>query len=398
MVRSANIVWRALALLFFILFAGGVHAQANEGRSTLYDLKTRAQGDELTLEMTFDKEPAPHWFSLRSPYRLVVDFSNTHLALDPEGVKARGIAKDIRYGSHGPNRSRVLVVLKEPFLVKDVTVDPAGEDGYRLTMQLRKATLHEFETGLSDQATTTAATSTPKQDRIPRSTKKFTVVIDPGHGGIDPGAVGKSGTIEKTITLAVGLELRKALEATGRYKVEMTRSDDSFMRLDERIKIAREQQANLFISIHADTIRQEGIRGATVYTVSDKASDAEAAALAARENLSDSLGQMEVADESHQIADILYDLIRRETHSFSIRFARTLIGEMKDSVALINNPHRYAGFRVLRAPDVPSVLLELGYLSNEEDESLLRDPEWRGKIVKNIVSAVEAFEKASGAR
>ena len=153
----------------------------------------------------------------------------------------------------------------------------------------------------------------------------------------------------------------------------MTREKDEFLRLDDRVRIAREHEADLFISIHADTIRLKGIRGATVYTVSEKASDAEAQALADRENLSDQLAGIEIEEENHEVADILIDLIRRETHSFSMRFARSLVGELSTTVGLINNPHRFAGFKVLKAPDVPSVLLELGYLSNAKDEEQLQE-------------------------
>ena len=171
----------------------------------------------------------------------------------------------------------------------------------------------------------------------------------------------------------------------------LTRERDDFLRLDERVRFAREHAADLFISIHADTIRLKGIRGATVYTVSDRASDAEAAALAQRENLADQLAGIEIEEENHEVADILVDLVRRETHSFSIRFARSLVGELSTSVELIKNPHRSAGFKVLRAPDVPSVLVELGYLSNAKDEAQLIDPDWRDKAAERISAAIALF-------
>ncbi|MFD2258970.1 N-acetylmuramoyl-L-alanine amidase family protein, partial [Chelativorans composti] len=224
--------------------------------------------------------------------------------------------------------------------------------------------------------------------------KRFTVAIDPGHGGIDGGARGHSGTQEKAITLAFALELRKALEESGKYRVVLTRDRDVFLRLDERVRIAREQGANLLISIHADAIRLKDFRGSTVYTLSEKASDAEAAATAARENLSDELAGIEAEEIRNDVADILADLMRRETHVFSIQFARTLVNEISDTVQLVNNPLRSAGFRVLRAHDVPSVLLELGYLSNAEDEKQLRDPEWRARAARGIVRAVDLFAEA----
>jgi N-acetylmuramoyl-L-alanine amidase len=226
---------------------------------------------------------------------------------------------------------------------------------------------------------------------IARADKKFTIVIDPGHGGIDGGAESASGTIEKFITLSFARELRDQLVAAGAYDVFMTRDKDEFLRLDERVRIARQHGADLFISVHADTIRLKGIRGATVYTISDKASDAEAQALADRENLSDQLAGIEIEEDNQQVADILIDLIRRETHGFSMRFARSLVDELSSTIGLINNPHRSAGFRVLKAPDVPSVLVELGYLSNAKDEQQLRSADWRGKAASSIVSAVARF-------
>ena len=174
----------------------------------------------------------------------------------------------------------------------------------------------------------------------------------------------------------------------------MTREGDEFLRLDDRVRIARQHDADLFLSIHADTIRLKGIRGATVYTVSDKASDADAKALADRENLSDQLAGIVIEEEDHEVSDILVDLIRRETHNFSMRFARSLLDELSTTVRLINNPHRFAGFRVLKAPDVPSVLVELGYLSNPKDEEELRSAEWRAKVAASMAQAITAF--ASG--
>ncbi len=233
--------------------------------------------------------------------------------------------------------------------------------------------------------------ATPEATAASAQADKFTVVIDPGHGGIDGGAKSSAGTVEKEITLAFGLELKKKLEDTGRYTVLLTRDSDVFLPLNDRVEFARQHDAKLFISIHADTIRVKGLRGATVYTVSDEASDAEFAALADRENLADAMGGIKIEEENQDVADILVDLIRRETHGFSVSFARTLLDQLAQSVKLINNPHRHARFRVLRAPDIPSVLVELGYLSNAEDEEQLRSADWRAKTAVSIVEAVESF-------
>ncbi|RVD35604.1 N-acetylmuramoyl-L-alanine amidase, partial [Mesorhizobium sp. M4B.F.Ca.ET.019.03.1.1] len=272
--------------------------------------------------------------------------------------------------------------------------------GYRIAIDMSAASAREFDAALANQALTTGSTvSTDKGGRVgtgPISNPghRFTVVIDPGHGGVDGGAEGLNGTIEKNVTLAFATELRDKLVAVGKYDVFMTREKDEFLRLDDRVRIARQHEADLLISIHADTISVKGIRGATVYTVSDKASDPEAQALADRENLSDQFAGMEIKDENKEVTDILIDLIRRETHGFSMSFAHTLVGQLSTSVGLINNPQRSAGFKVLKAPDVPSVLVELGYLSNAKDEAQLLSADWRGKAAQSITNAVALFASA----
>jgi N-acetylmuramoyl-L-alanine amidase len=312
-------------------------------------------------------------------------------------MKARGLVKNVRYGPLSEGTSRLVLTAKGPFSVDkvDVIAEDAGE-GFRLAVDLSASSNRKFDQALADQAQTTGSTTAAgKADRLGKpkaeTAKHFTVVIDAGHGGIDGGAEGVKGTVEKTITLTFARELKEKLAATGKYDVYMTRDSDEFLALDERVRIARQYGADLFISVHADTINRKGIRGATVYTVSDKASDAEAQATADRENLSDALAGIDVKQEDHAVADILVDLIRRETHTYSVRFARSLIDELSPTIELINNPQRSAGFKVLKAPDVPSVLVELGYLSNAKDEQQLCDPVWRGKAADRIASAIDLF-------
>lgn len=365
--------------------------------------KMAGDATRTRVVMQFDAEPDLRWFLLRDPHRLVIELPETRFAFEPKDTKPRGLIRDVRYGSVG-GKSRVILAAKGPFAIEQADI-VANEDGqgFRLALDIVAAGQRQFEAALAEQVATTGSTVVaPKGGRVgasvDRPARRFTIVIDPGHGGIDSGALGVNGTVEKIITLAFALELRARLQAEGRYDVYLTRTTDEFLRLDDRVRIARQHDADLFVSVHADTIRLKGIRGATVYTVSDKASDAEAQALADRENLSDQLAGIEVKDDNHEVADILVDLIRRETHAFSIRFARTLVGELSDTVELINNPHRFASFKVLKAPDVPSVLVELGYLSNAKDEEQLRSPEWRGKAVTSISNAISAFaaSKAAG--
>ncbi|MGB3417854.1 MAG: N-acetylmuramoyl-L-alanine amidase [Mesorhizobium sp.] len=367
-------------------------------RALSYTMTGDAGHMQVTVE--FDREPDVRWFLLRGPDRMVIDLPATRFSFEPDAMKASGLVRQVRYGAVDETAARLVLIGKGPFVVDrfDVLENKDGK-GYRFVADLSSATEKEFEEALAVQAQTTGSTvSVDKGDRVgapaAAPAHRFTIVLDPGHGGIDGGAESAGGTIEKNVTLAFARELRDKLAATGKYDLFLTREGDDFLRLDERVRIARQHGADLFISIHADTINLKGIRGATVYTVSDKASDAEAQALADRENLSDQLAGIEIENDSPEVADILVDLIRRETHSFSMRFASTLVGKLSDSVGLINNPHRYAGFRVLKAPDVPSVLIELGYLSNPKDEAQLLDPDWRGKAAQSIADAVALFASA----
>jgi N-acetylmuramoyl-L-alanine amidase len=228
---------------------------------------------------------------------------------------------------------------------------------------------------------------------------KRVVVIDPGHGGQDPGAIGASGTYEKTVTLQVSRDIKRQLEATGRYRVHLTRDRDVFLRLRERVQKARDWKAELFISVHADSIGASDLRGASIYTLSDTASDAEAAALAARENRADIIVGVDLSQESREVANILIDLAQRETMNRSASFAHVLVRELGREIRLqAVKPHRFAGFAVLKAPDVPAVLLELGYLSNRQDETLLKQPAHRRRVAVGVQRAVDAFFAPSATR
>jgi N-acetylmuramoyl-L-alanine amidase len=219
------------------------------------------------------------------------------------------------------------------------------------------------------------------------------VVIDPGHGGIDNGTKAASGEMEKTIVLEFSLLLRDKIEKTGKYRVAMTRTDDTFVALGDRVALARSRQAALFISIHADALqRGEGdARGATVYTLSERPSDALAARLAEAENQADAIAGIDLSSEPRDVAGILIDLARRETKTFSLQFAQAVVNELKKSARLHQHPLKSAGFVVLKAPDVPSVLVELGYVTNKADLKSLISTEWRERTADLIVRAVDNF-------
>lgn len=394
---SGRCVAALVVLCAFLLMdlASGANAAAGEPVQA-HGYKMAGDAARMRVVIRFDREPEVRWSLLRGPHRLMLDLPDTSVEFDHAELSARGMVTDVQYGHLEDDKSRVIISFDGPFQVERVDILENDEgDGSRLVADIVATSESAFEKAMVEQIEVTASTTTtPKVDRIARAAgeRPVRIVIDPGHGGIDTGAEGPNGTLEKTITLAFSLELKKKLQDTGLYDVFMTRDRDEFLRLDERVKIARQHEADLLISVHADSIRLKNVRGATVYTVSDKASDAEAAAKAIRENLADAIGGIVVEEEDQGVADILADLIRRETQTFSIRFARSLVGELSSAIQMIpTNPHRFAGFRVLKAPDVPSVLLELGYLSNAQDEEQLRDPVWREKAADSIISAINRF-------
>ena len=396
----SGLAW-LFVLLSLLLGQADALAAPDAGKDPLRAHAYRMAGDAVRMRivMEFDREPEMKWFLLRGPHRLIIDLPETNFGFEPDQLDPRGLVAGVRYGNLGTGSSRIILTGNGPFTVENLSLlKNENSPGHRMVIDVIAASEAAFERALADQTATTASTvTTGKNDRVgvrPPTDRPFTIVIDPGHGGIDGGAKSVSGTAEKDLTLSFSRELHERLKSTGRFNVFMTRDDDVFLRLDERVRIARQHEADLFVSIHADTISLPGIRGATVYTISEKASDDVARAAAERENLSDSLAGIEIADENQQVADILFDLVRRETHGFSVAFARALVDELGRAIEMINNPQRSAGFRVLRAPDVPSVLVELGYLSNASDAAKLQDPVWREKAVNSMTAAIEAFAAA----
>jgi N-acetylmuramoyl-L-alanine amidase len=222
------------------------------------------------------------------------------------------------------------------------------------------------------------------------------VMLDPGHGGKDPGAIGVSGTYEKLVALATAEELRRQLEATGNYRVALTRSRDVFVPLDDRVAHAQSQGASLFVSMHADALSDHDVRGASVYTLATSASDAQTAALAQRENSADRFGGGDWHNTSPEVARILASLVRQETRVGSVRLARGMVGSLDQDLPMLPNPDRHAGFVVLKAADIPSVLVEMGFMSNPRDEAALRRPDHRAKVATAMKRAVEAYFAAAG--
>jgi N-acetylmuramoyl-L-alanine amidase len=279
-------------------------------------------------------------------------------------------------------------------------LDAANGQPPRLIVELAATDRVAFNKSLAKDTATEAPPSAPPAtvtadagEGAERLDTRPVVVIDPGHGGIDNGTQAASGETEKAIVLAFSLALRDRIAESGKYRVVLTRDDDTFIPLGDRVKIARAQNASLFVSIHADALpRHEGdAQGATIYTLSDKASDAEAERLAELENKADAIGGVNLTEEPTEVADILIDLAQRETRTFSSRFAPTLMGEMKTTVRMHKHPLKSAGFKVLKAPDVPSALIELGYVSNKDDLKLLTSESWRSRSVVAVAQAIDSF-------
>ena len=332
-------------------------------------------------------------FPLADPYRVVIDLPQVIFRLPPKaGENGRGLVKAYRFGLVMPGGSRIVLDTVKPVRIeKAYVLDAVDDQPARLVVDLvatdREAFMRSLRVDTRPPRPLQNAKKAPDGDRRP------VIILDPGHGGIDTGTTATSGEMEKSIVLDFALQLRDRLEKSGKYRIEMTRNDDRFIPLADRVRIARNHQAALFISIHADALphREGEARGATIYTLSETASDSEAARLADTENKADLIAGVDLRDEPNEVADILIDLAQRETKSFSLHFAKSLVGELKNSARLHKPPMKSAGFRVLKAPDVPSVLIELGFVTSAQDLKLLVSDAWRGKAADSVVQAIHSF-------
>lgn len=338
-------------------------------------------------------------FTLPDPYRLVIDLPELVWNLPSELPSAeKGLIGALRYGLFTPGQSRVVLDLSGPVGVRQVTLLPPNDGGiHRLFVDIE---------GVSEAAFQQASARTPVESAVPLATsdgmagvppvpapvgdRRPLIVIDAGHGGVDPGATSVTGVLEKALVLDYALELKEQLQELGHYRILLTRESDLFIPLRDRYAIAEKGEADLFISLHANTHAKSSIRGASVFTLSEKGadSDAEAAQLAAKENAADALAGVQDADD---VALILGDLMRRETMNLSKAFANRLVDEIGLEVKLLKNTHRFANFTVLRSPTVPSVLVEIGYLSNHDEEEQLRSKKHRRKLVGAVVRAIDNY-------
>ena len=356
----------------------------------------------LRIVFDADKEFDYKVFLLTEPRRLVVDAENISIAAKIEKqFDANGVVSQTRISTTDGNTARIVFDLVEPVIIKKAfMLPPQSSFGWRFVIDLSAASPSEFNknvgagnahtnSGKTNSSNKTTAKKATSAENPSLSVKKI-IVLDPGHGGRDPGAIGYSGVYEKNITLAMAKELKILLEDNG-YKVHLTRTTDIFIPLRDRVRTARKHKADLFISIHADSTYNRRAKGLSVFTLSETASDKEAEALAERENKADVIDGLDLGEHSKEVSDILLNLAQRETMNRSSEFATFMVKEMKNAVNLVNNTHQFAGFAVLKAPDVPSVLLEMGYLSNATEERLLKQADYRRRLGVSTKNAIDKY-------
>lgn len=344
----------------------------------------------VSLELGLSQGVPWRVFQLDDPRRMVLDFREVDwTGFDPARLgQAEGVG-EIRVGQFRPGWSRMVVDLTDSLLLDQASMSIDEETGRAaLVLALARASVEDY-------AAKAGAPHDPRWD-LPEPAKvapareerpdwaPLIIVLDPGHGGIDPGAE-RDGTQEKALMLTFARELRDALRRTGSFEVILTRDEDVFVSLERRVSIAHEQAADAFISLHADALQQGHATGATIYTLSEEASDAASAKLAERHDRSDILAGIDLTGADDEVADVLLDLARQETQPRTDLLATTLVGAIRAADGTLNKkPLRSAGFSVLKAADIPSILIEVGFLSSEKDLERLRDPNWRAVMVGGI--------------
>ena len=394
--------------LFHIVLSLLVCTQAGATDLTDVSIFGRAEQTQLRLTTTSNAPPKVFFLSEGNP-RIVIDMESTGLIAIPNSdnsrFSGRGSIKQVRYAVRAGKDLRLVADLTKharysshSFKNGTLTINVTGQPQSRVFTGIPHPRL---KNGLAMPEPVNVASETVTDvDNIPvprlknglvvvRSHKPI-IVIDPGHGGYDPGAIGTAKTKEETVTLSAALELRKQLLKTGKYKVVLTRDADVYVKHEKRVRIARTAGADLFISLHADSIGKPATRGASVYTLAARAHGRGQRLV----NTQNWILDVDLATKSAPVSDILVDLAQRKTLSRSSQFADILVPELRKKTKLLGNTHREAGLYVLLAPDVPAVLLEMGFLSNAKDEKLLNSAAHRKKLMKGVTSAINVYFKS----
>ena len=393
-------LFRTTLLALTLLSSSLAVAAADSATVAVKDIRLGVTAERTRLVLDLGAKVDFDIFLLDRPRRVVVDLPS--LAWPKDQPTVDGLVQKIRFGQFTADKSRLVVDAKGPVRVaKSFLLPPSSGLPHRLVIDLVKTGNKEFADQVAkDRAAKHSAKKaapaptpfTPKPRK--QANSKPVIVLDAGHGGVDPGALGRKAR-EKSVTLNFTRELAKQLRKTGKYKVYLTRNRDIYIPLRQRVNIARKHNADLFISIHADAIKRKNVRGMSIYTLSETASDKEAAALAKKENQSDIIAGIDFADQPPEVANILIDLAQRETKNLSVKFANLVVDNARGKTRLLDRTHRFAGFRVLKAPDVPSVLIELGFLTNRSDEKQLLSTAWQRKVAGALVNSVNGFFNAS---
>ena len=388
--------------------SGAWSAEVRGARATATAIKLDGDGQRTRMRLYVTRPIAANIFTLGDPYRTVVDIADLEFQLPAgAGNSGHGIVTAYRYGQFEAGRSRIVIDAAVPILIEKAQFVPAGREPAHLAFELVRITPEAFA-GMASAAAAAAPREASqlrsgRHDGVPEPAvpagprQRPVIVLDPGHGGIDPGTVAASNLTEKTIVLAVALQVRAILQQSRRFDVVMTRTEDAFVSLDRRLAISQRNGADLFVSIHADAIAEkelaQAVRGATIYTLSERASDEAARRLAEKENAVDRLAGLESvpASDEDQVRSILIDLVRRETSNHAAEFRHHLLDNLKGKIPLSKDPQRSAAFKVLKQAETPAVLIELGYMSNADDLARLSKPEWQRQLAGAIASSVEAY-------
>ncbi|MCC7252075.1 N-acetylmuramoyl-L-alanine amidase [Hyphomicrobium sp.] len=403
-IRAGSGGLRTLATAVAVLMHVWLWAGAAAGE-TASATRASLSGDQhrTTFQLDLTVGVPAEIYTLANPYRVIVDLPDVEFRLpDGTGQDGGGLVRTFRYGLFAEGKARVVLDTTGPVRIERAAMTAAtGGKGIVFAFDMVTTDPASFGLGTgADKAAEDAPEKAPPAgppDDKPKRTGKAVIMIDPGHGGIDGGAVSASSLLEKDVVLAVGKELGRQLAASGRYDVHMTRSSDVFVSLDQRLNLSAKHGVDLFISLHADSLAVEAeaqaVRGATIYTLSERASDEQARRMAEKENASDLIAGINVVDgpDDDEVKSILFDLMKRETANFSADFSNTLVHKLKSAKALSRVPQRAAAFKVLKQTHAPSVLIELGYLSNPEDEKLLNSTAWRKKIAASITTAIDDY-------
>ena len=365
---------------------------------TIKDVRVGQNNPVSRVVIELDKEASPKLFTLTNPPRLVMDFPTLQnkQRMSAVDIPPGSIVRSVRSSPFNSRTHRVVVDLTSSMTYSTFTIPQSGGKGFRFVVDMKP-------TGGSAATSRQSATASPVTTRLsspppakPAASKgEYVVFIDAGHGGIDPGAIGKQKTREKDVVLSISRRTAAALNRKPGIKAYLTRDKDVFLKLQERVDIAKKKGADLFISLHADAHNDRRVRGGTVYVLSENASDREAERLARLANRGvAALDALEDTAADNDVRDILIDLAQRDTMNSSALLARELITTLDRSIYMRSKDIKFAGFRVLKAPDIPSVLVEMGYISNLNEEKKLRTSAHQEQIATRIAEGIENFIKA----